>query len=182
MAGDFWRDFAEDTERVLQGWTAGRKGEGGGWPEARGGGTPAGRPGLKAIIPSARSRSESEGQGGPDLLEGTESGGKRPQPDPSASWAPPPGEAQASGPTWRESAADFHSSRTGPLRTCSGRSARPTRPGEAPLHAPTRRWPGHLVEPPCTTEQPQPRQLEPACDPPDFAIMPATREALWEIG
>lgn len=37
MAGDFWRDFAEDAERVLQGWTAGRKGEGGGWPEARGG-------------------------------------------------------------------------------------------------------------------------------------------------
>lgn len=30
------------------------------------------------------------------------------------------------------------------------------------------------------TTEPQQRQAEPACDPPEFAIMPTTREALWE--
>lgn len=154
----------------------------GGQQEAKYGVSRESRRGLKATVPLARSRSESKNQGGSELLGEADSEGWGLHSSPGTSWALPPPRAQASGPTLRESAVDSHSRCTASLRTFPAHSARPTCSGKTPSLQRMRQWPGpNIGEPPDTTEKPQQSQLEPACDPPVFVIMPATSEALWEI-
>lgn len=72
MAGDSWRDLAENAEPNAPGQWGGA-GWWGGVAGSKVRGTDGVRPGTKATAPLARSKSELKGQRGLDLLGGTES-------------------------------------------------------------------------------------------------------------
>lgn len=70
MAGDSWRNLAQNAEPNAPGQWGGA----GRWGVARSKirGTDRVRPGIKATVPMARSKSELKGQRGLDLLGGAE--------------------------------------------------------------------------------------------------------------